>query len=96
MAAKQLLQNDAGEINEWVRRAAVCHDDAAAAVLPPTFEDSFSQAPPRAIAVAPLTGISREHSSEQVARGGVWHEHSSDGPAGSCWVCCEGGPRPRT
>ena len=82
MSAKQLLQSAAAEINESVRRAHVSYDDAAAAISPPVFEYSFSPAPPRAIAVAPLTGISRgEHSSE----------HASTGPEGVCWVCCEGG-----
>ena len=80
MSTKQLMRSAAAEINESVRRPAVGKDEAAAAVLPPVFVDSFSPAPPRAIAVAPLTGISRDCSPE----------HPSTGPAGTCWVCCEG------
>ena len=81
LSTRQLFKGAAAELNESVARATVGHDDAAAAVRPPVFAYSFSPAPPRAIAVAPLTGISREPSSES----------ESTGPAGTCWVCCEGG-----
>ena len=74
-----MQKSAAAALVKAVGRAAVGHDDAAAAVARPSFEDAFSPAPPRAIAAAPLTGISCERAP------------SSSEPAGSCWVCCEGG-----